>query len=249
MITRETARRAGIADGRNPANHQIFVENPQHQPDFLKKVSRDFNSRQSKLLDRRSKALGEIEREAQASSLTLIKRVNDLRAISDEINFSRLALERSSIEHRTESYGEVRFITPEEAGRERAERRLREIDREIEARVIKLSVATNTWLETWNYYLEQAKQALEHANMLADCYVEGLLSSHEYAAAIQRRWRRQSFELFPDWFADPEPQLQQAIPRGVRDSALQSWDKWLELWRQDRLPLSIERGYDDEFKR
>src|SRR5690242_2733360 len=106
VLTREKARRAGIADGRNPANYQIFVENPRHQPDFLKQVSRVLNTRQLELLDSRTKALGKIEKEAHASSLSLRKRVNDLIAISHEINFGRLALEKSSISHPVESHGE-----------------------------------------------------------------------------------------------------------------------------------------------
>ena len=242
IITCEKARRAGVIDGENTAYYQIFIEDPTFQPHTIQRISLQFDCRQAELLKERAESLGLIERRAQGSLVTLRQQVNEVQAISAGLNPDILALERSSVPHLAESWDEVRFLTPEEATRMRVEQKIRKYNADIEAHVTLLTTADNNWLQTWRLYQEGAREALHAAEILVSCYVDGLMSSHENAGEIARRWRPRRFELRDDWFEDPMARLQAAIPRGVRDSADQTWDEWLNLWRRDMTPRSIESG-------
>ncbi|GAA1285423.1 hypothetical protein Psi02_32040 [Planotetraspora silvatica] len=241
VITCESAREAGAADGRNQALYQVFITDPTFQPPFVARISAYFNSRQGRLLIERAEALGLIERDAQTSSVSLTKRVNELQAISGAVNPDILALGKAGGAS-AESWGEVRPLTVEEADQERMEKRLRQYNAEIETRVTSLSTASNNWLQCWTSFQEKARMTLDEANALVACYKDGLLNSHQHAEEIARRWRPQEFALRDTWFQDPTAQLQIAIPRGVRDSVSQAWEQWLDLWRRDHHPHSLESG-------
>ncbi|GAA4587624.1 hypothetical protein GCM10023194_37130 [Planotetraspora phitsanulokensis] len=241
VITCESARAAGAADGRNQALHQVFITDPTFQPPFVIRISAYFDSRQGRLLIKRAEALGRIEREAQTSSVALTKRVNEVQAISGAVNPDILALGKAGGDS-AGPWGEVRPLTVEEADQERLEKRLREYNAEIETRVGSLYTASNNWLQCWASFQEKARLTLAEANALVACYKDGLLNTHQHAEEIARRWRPQEFTLRDDWFADPAAQLQIAIPRGVRDSTNQAWDKWLDLWHDDQHPHSLESG-------
>ncbi|WP_182875451.1 hypothetical protein [Microbispora sp. H10670] len=241
-ITCEKARRAGVADGEKKAYYKIFIEDPSFEPPAVQRIIKQFDFRQSELLNERAKALGLIERQAQGALVTLSQQVSEVQAISAGLNPDLLVLERASVPHRGESWDEVRFLTPEEAVRMRLEQKIRKHNADIEGHVTLLTTADNNWLQTWSWYQEEARKALHAAETLVSCYLGGLLSTHENAGEIARRWRPRRIELRDDWFEDPRARLRAAIPRGVRDSADQAWEQWLDLWRRDLNPRSIESG-------
>ncbi|GII28050.1 hypothetical protein [Planotetraspora mira] len=245
VITCESARAAGAADGRNQALYQVFITDPTFQPPFVLRISAYFNSRQGRLLIKRAEALGRIEQEAQTSSVALTTRVNELQAVSGAVNPGILALGKAGGDS-PEPWGEVRPLTVEEADQERMEEKLRKYNAEIETRVTSLSTASNNWLQCWSSFQEKARMTLDEANALVACYKDGLLNTHQHAEEIARRWRPQEFTLRDDWFQDPATQLQIGIPIGVRDSLSQAWEQWLNLWRRDQHPHSIESGDSHE---
>ncbi|WP_327047482.1 hypothetical protein OG320_06195 [Microbispora sp. NBC_01189] len=241
-ITCEKARRAGVADGEKTAYFKIFIEDPAFEPPAVRCIFEQFEIQQSELLNERAKALGLIEQQAQGALVTLSRQVSEVQAISAGLNPDILALERAGAPHRGESWDEVRFLTPEEAVRMRLEQKIRKHNADIEGHVTLLTTADSNWLQTWWRYKEEARKALHAAETLVICYRDGLLSTHENAGEIARRWRPRRFELLDDWFEDPQARLRAAMPRGVRDSADQAWEQWLDLWRRDMNPRSIESG-------
>ncbi|MFC6086301.1 hypothetical protein [Sphaerisporangium aureirubrum] len=240
-VTYEDARRAGAADGRNQALCPIFIIDPTYRPVFFERIDSHFSSMQSRLLMDRTKALGQIERHAHESSVSLTRRVNELQAITTTMGPERLALGRP-VAREGATWGEVRPLTHEEADQERLERDLRRNNAQIEAHVTSLTTVSNNWMQCWTSFHQQAQLALERANSLGASYKEGLLDTHQHAEEIARRWRPPEFRLRDEWFQDPATRLQDAIPRGVRDSATQAWEQWLDLWRTDTLPRPIEGG-------
>ncbi|MEO3808197.1 hypothetical protein ABGB17_04275 [Sphaerisporangium sp. B11E5] len=238
-VTYEDARRAGAADGRNQALCPIFIIDPSYRPVFFERIDSNFHAVQSRLLIDRGKALGAIETQAHESSVSLTRRVNELQAITAAFGPERVALGRP-VGNGGDAWGEPRPLTHEEADQERLERDLRRNNAQIEAHVTSLTSVSSNWLQCWASYQEQAQLALERANTLGASYKEGLLDTHQHAEEIARRWRPPEFRLREEWFQDPTVRLQDAIPRGVRDSATQAWEQWLDLWRADTLPRPIE---------
>ncbi|GAA1264275.1 hypothetical protein Psi02_76140 [Planotetraspora silvatica] len=228
-VTPEEAREAGAADGRNQALAQIFIIDPTYRPTFLVQIDSYLDIQQSRLLIERGKALGLIEREARVSSATLTIRVNELHFLSGAIKSAASAPEIAGIDP-VERESEVPS-TMEGANQERMDRRFRRYNSEIESNVILLSTANSDWLQCWKYFKEEARIALKQANILVSCYSDGLLQTHQHAEKIAREWRPQEFSLRDEWLQDPTAELQIAIPRGVRDSADQAWDYWMDLLR------------------
>ena len=238
-VSHEDARRAGAADGRNQELCPVFVVDPSYRPVFFERIDSFLNAVQSRLLIDRGEALGAIERQAHQSSVSLTRRVNELQAITEAFGPERVALGGAG-GSREDAWGEPRPLTHEEADQERLERDLRRHHAQIEEHVTSLTSVSGNWLQCWSAFQEKAQLALEQANSLGASYKEGLLGTHQHAEEIARRWRPPAFRLREEWSQDASARLQDAIPRGVRDSATQAWEQWLALWRSDTLPRPIE---------
>ncbi|GAA1513475.1 hypothetical protein GCM10009677_53180 [Sphaerisporangium rubeum] len=217
----------------------MFVIDPSYRPVFFERIDAYLNAVQSRLLIDRGEALSAIEKQAHGSSVSLTRRVNELQAITMAFGPERVALGRAGGSGE-DAWGEPRPLTHEEADQERLVRDLRRHHAQIEAHVTSLTSVSGNWLQCWAAFQEQAQLALETANGLGACYKEGLLDTHQHAEEIARRWRPPVFRLREEWSQDPLVRLQDAIPRGVRDSATQAWEQWLDLWRSDNMPRPIE---------
>lgn len=248
----EDAWCAGARDGINPNFRHAFIQDPEYMPPFLKDVRAFFKAQEEALRGRRDEELNTIEREARESLNVLKIRVPQVLELSERIE-DRLALEAGASADAGRPWQGVSFLSGAEAARLRQERetmaRFHDYNQEIEKHARSLDTVEPRYVAVWDRHLALAKDLLQNVVILFERYESGLLSTHDLGGAVALSWCPPRPQLNSDWFEDPRKRLYGVLPTGVRDSAEQSFLQWLNLFRRDLLPRSIERGDHHDFGR
>ncbi|WP_067173149.1 hypothetical protein [Microtetraspora niveoalba] len=240
VVTREAAIERGKRDGRDPQMRRLYLSRAHYDPPFVKQVIGLFDAQQKEMLAAREAELAAIEREAKDCGLALLRSQERFRALAASLNSRMIELE--GVADPAADWGGVPSLTPAESARLRAEKRARELDRDLHERMSWLSDAERRWERCWDVHGLLARAELDRTKVLLDSYEEGLTQSHFRVVGFHGIWQHTEPTLADGWLEDREERRKKAFPGGVLDGPVRFQEQVRSALAGEQGPRGIGRG-------